>query len=143
MPKEESFPFPMKYTAVTRTTHTSLDVLMEKHLEDYWNVDGERKLSDAWTGFTRFVLLKERPPEGYTWSGAIPGFVIQKNSSRGPKHGVSERQVMFYKAKQMLQKARQCKHGSHPTILSRWSEQQGYRKSLTEHNIGEKEALRS
>ena len=29
---------------------------------------------------------------------SIPGFVIQKNSSRGPKHGVSEGQVMFYKA---------------------------------------------
>ena len=32
-------------------------------------MDGERELSDAWTGFTRFVLLKERPPEGYAWSG--------------------------------------------------------------------------
>ena len=26
-------------------------------------------MSDAWTGFTRFVLLKERPLDGYTWSG--------------------------------------------------------------------------
>ena len=32
-------------------------------------MEEERELSDAWTGFTRFVLLKERPPEGYTWSG--------------------------------------------------------------------------
>ena len=31
-------------------------------------MDGERELSDALTGFTRFVPLKERPPEGYTWS---------------------------------------------------------------------------
>ena len=31
--------------------------------------DGERELSDAWTGFSRFVLLKERPPEGHTRSG--------------------------------------------------------------------------
>ena len=30
---------------------------------------------------------------------------------------------MFFKAKQMLKKARQSKHGSHPTILSRWYEQ--------------------
>ena len=30
MPKEESFPIPMKYIDVTRTTHTSLDVLLEK-----------------------------------------------------------------------------------------------------------------
>ena len=34
---------------------------------------------------------------------------IKKNSSRGPKHGVSERHVKFYKAKQMLKKARQEK----------------------------------
>ena len=72
---------------------------------------------------------------------SIPGFVIEKNSSRGPKHGVSERQVMFYKAKQMLKKARQGKHGDHPRILSRWYEQEGDRKSLAEHNIGEKEVM--
>ena len=60
---------PLKYIDVTRTTYTSLDVLLEKNIEDYWNVDGQREFSDAWTGFTRFVLLKGRPPEGYTWSG--------------------------------------------------------------------------
>ena len=43
--------------------------MLEKQIEDYWNVDGERELSDAWTVFTRFVLLEERSPEGYTWSG--------------------------------------------------------------------------
>ena len=32
-------------------------------------MDGERELSDAWTSFTRFILLSERPPDGYTWSG--------------------------------------------------------------------------
>ena len=68
MPKEETFPIPTKYIDVTRTTHTSLDVLLEKHIEDYWNVDGERELSDAWTGFTRIILLNERPIDGYTWS---------------------------------------------------------------------------
>ena len=69
MPKEESFLIPLKYIDVTRTTHTSLDVLLEKHIEDYWNVDEDRELSDAWTGFTRFVELNERSPDGYTWSG--------------------------------------------------------------------------
>ena len=43
--------------------------MSEKHNEDYWNVDGERELSDAWTGFTRFIALKETPPDGYTRSG--------------------------------------------------------------------------
>ena len=37
-------------------------------LEDYCNVDGEKELSDAWTSFTRFILLNERPPDGKTWS---------------------------------------------------------------------------
>ena len=72
---------------------------------------------------------------------SIPGCVTKKNSSRGPKHGVSERQVMLYRAKQMLKKARQAKHRNHPTILSRWHEQEGYRKSLAEHNIGDKEVM--
>ena len=43
--------------------------MLEKQIEDCWNVGGEKELCDAWTGFTRFVLLRERPPEGYTWSG--------------------------------------------------------------------------
>ena len=38
---------------------------------------------------------------------SITGYVIKKNSSRGAKHGPSERQRMYYQAKQMLKKARQ------------------------------------
>ena len=62
MPTGESFPIPIKYIDLTRTTYTSLDVLLEKNIGDYWNVGGERELSDVWTGFTRFNLLNERPP---------------------------------------------------------------------------------
>ena len=47
MPREESFPIPLKNIDVTRTTHTSLDVLLEKNIDDYSNVDGDRELSDA------------------------------------------------------------------------------------------------
>ena len=69
VPREESIPIPLKHIDVTRTTDTTLDVMSEKHIDDYWNVDGERELSDARTGFTRFILLNERPRDGYTWSG--------------------------------------------------------------------------
>ena len=62
VPIEESFPIPLKYIDVTRTTDTSTDVMSEKHIEDHWNVDGERELSDAWTGFTRFIVLNKKPP---------------------------------------------------------------------------------
>ena len=68
---------------------------------------------------------------------SIPGYVIKKNSSRGAKHGPSERETMFYQSKQMLRKARQQKPGSHPTILSRWYTDESYRNSLS--GIGWKE----
>ena len=37
-PREESFPIPLKYIDVTRTTHTNLDVKQEKRIDDYWNI---------------------------------------------------------------------------------------------------------
>ena len=47
MPKEESNPIPLKYIDVTRTTYSSLEVMLEQQIEDYSNVDGEKELSDA------------------------------------------------------------------------------------------------
>ena len=61
--------FPLKYIGVTRTTPTNLDVKQEKRIDDYWNIDGSRDLSDPWTGFTQFTLLEEKAPDGYMWSG--------------------------------------------------------------------------
>ena len=52
-PREESFPIPLKYIDVSRTTHTNLDVKQERRIDDYWNIDGSRDLSDPWTGFTQ------------------------------------------------------------------------------------------
>ena len=71
---------------------------------------------------------------------SISGYVIKKNRKRGVQHGASERQKMYFQAKQMLKKARQGKHGGHPTILSRWYADEEYRKSLSdigwrEHHI--------
>ena len=68
-PREESFPIPLKYIDVSRTTHTNLDVKQEKRIDDYWNIDGSRDLSDPWTVFTQFTLLEEKAPDGYMWSG--------------------------------------------------------------------------
>ena len=72
-PREGSFPIPLKYIDVTRTTHTNLDVKQEKRIDDYWNIDGSRDLSDPWTGFTQFTLLEEKPPDGYMWSQETMG----------------------------------------------------------------------
>ena len=59
-PREESFPIPLKYIDVTRTTHTNLDVKQEKRIDDCWNIDGSRDMSDPWTVFTQFTLLEEK-----------------------------------------------------------------------------------
>ena len=67
-PREDSFPLPLKYIDVSRTTQTNLDVMLEKRIDDYWNIDGSRDLSGSWTGFTQFTLLDEKPPDGYVWS---------------------------------------------------------------------------
>ena len=68
-PREESFPIPLKYIDVSRTTRSNLDVMQERRIDDYWNIDGSRDLSDSWTGFTHFTLLEEKLPEGKMWSG--------------------------------------------------------------------------
>ena len=34
-------------------------------MDDYWNTDGSRDLSDLWTGFAQFTLLDEKAPDGY------------------------------------------------------------------------------
>ena len=62
-PREESFTTPLKYIDVSRTAHTNLDVKQEKRIDDYWNTDGSRDLSDPWTGFTQFTLLEDKAPD--------------------------------------------------------------------------------
>ena len=48
---------------------------------------------------------------------------------------------MYYKAKEMLQKARQPKHGGYKTILERWHKDDKYRKSLSEIGWTEKQII--
>ena len=58
MPKEDTFPIPVKYIDVASSTYTNLDVMQEKRLDDCWNVDSNRSLSVSWKGFTKFCLRK-------------------------------------------------------------------------------------
>ena len=81
--REESFPIPLKYIDVSRTTHTNLNVKQEKRIDDYWNIDGSRDLSDPWTGFTQCTLLEEKPPDGYMWSR---GRLTRKQLTSRPDH---------------------------------------------------------
>ena len=70
-PREESFPVPLKYSDVSR------------RIDDYWNIDGSRDLSDSWTGFTQFTRLEEKPPDGYMWSG---GRLTKRQATSKPDH---------------------------------------------------------
>ena len=68
VPTEESFLIPLTYWRYQNYwNHVRCDV--GENIEDYWNVHGDRQLSDTWTDFTRFTILSEKPADGYTWSG--------------------------------------------------------------------------
>ena len=62
VPREDAFSTPLKCIDVTRNTRTSLDVMLEKSIDDYWNV----RYVD-W--FTIFTVLSEKPLDGCTWFG--------------------------------------------------------------------------
>ena len=42
VPREESFPIPLRYIDVTRATSTTLDVMLERRIDDYWHIEGNR-----------------------------------------------------------------------------------------------------
>ena len=52
------FPILVSYMDVQRQTKTSI-------VDDYWNTDGDRLLSEPWIGVTRFALPNNNPPEGF------------------------------------------------------------------------------
>ena len=52
-------PYSLKHIDVSRTTRTNLDVKQEKRIDDYWNIDGSRNLSDL------LDTLEEKPPTDF------------------------------------------------------------------------------
>ena len=60
-----TFPIPPRYIDVTTRTPTTLDVLQESRVDDYWNINGDRNLSEPWTSFMQFTILNEKKhPDG-------------------------------------------------------------------------------
>ena len=91
-PREESFPFPLKYIDVSRTSRTNLDVMQEKRIDDYWNIDGSRDLSDPWTGFTNFTLVEEKLPEGIF---VVQGEINEKTADIQARSFIAENNTSF------------------------------------------------
>ena len=112
-----------------------------------------QKNSMSWSQFLyRDCLLQLREKLTYKRSLAtfqktnydcfsIPDSVIRKNCSRGPKHDQSERQIMFFKTKKRLQKARQSKHGNHPNDSRTMVCTKKIRDSFADHYIDEKKIM--
>ena len=76
-------PYSTKIHDVCRNTHTNLDVKQEKRIDDYWNIDGSRDLSDPWTSFTQFTPLEEKAPDRFVRSGER---LTRKQRTSKPDH---------------------------------------------------------
>ena len=111
-PREESFPIPLKYIDISRTSHTNLDVKQEKRIDDYWNIDGSRDLFGYWTGFTQFILLEEKPPNGYMWSGER---LTRKQLTSGPDH---------FMARTLGENGKECQAEGEAKVVT-WKAQSG------------------
>ena len=66
--------------------------MLERRIYDHWNFAGDP--SDSWTAFTRFTILDEKPPDGYTWSGER---LTKKQTTSTPdrhvRSGATERKI--------------------------------------------------
>ena len=71
--------------------------MQEKRVDDHRDVDGDRILSDSWTGFTKFTLLNEKPPPGFLRSGR------RLSQSKQQPENIRKARVDYREAK-----ARQC-----------------------------------
>ena len=68
VPKESHhFRIPSKYLDVVSKQKTNLDKAEENSIDDSWNIDGNRILSESWSGSTRFRILRKHAPQGYSW----------------------------------------------------------------------------
>ena len=79
--EEESFPFPLKYIDVSRTTHTNFDVMQESRIDDFWKFRWIKRFvrfldrlhsvySIKWETSRRIcVVLPETDNSGEEWQG--------------------------------------------------------------------------
>ena len=63
-PKESSFSMSLNYFDIVSQTKTILDTLEGSRIDDPWNIDGNRVLSDSWSRSSIFRVLNKRPLRG-------------------------------------------------------------------------------
>ena len=70
---------------------------------------------------------------------SFPGYVIKESPTHGARYGPSVRQTMYFKAHDVLKKARKPQNGNCKTILERWHDDDKYRKSLSDVGLTEEQ----
>ena len=75
--------------------------MQESRIDDYWNIDGSRDLSDSWTVFTQFTLLNEKPPDGYMWFGER---LTKRQATSRPDHLWPEHCTKLARSAKLMEK---------------------------------------
>ena len=65
MYRRRNMPNPTRILSGDHDNAHESGVLQESRIDDCWNVDANRHLSAAWTGFTQFTILDEKPPNEF------------------------------------------------------------------------------
>ena len=78
---QDDCPIPLKYIVVQRQTKTNIDVLREATIDDYWNIDGDKSLSEPCV--TRFEQHNKEPPKGHMW---VQGRLTKKQVTARPEY---------------------------------------------------------
>ena len=76
-------------------------------------LDGLRRTSCYLPELLVKIMVKLRQKPNNNDAVSIPGYVMKKNIKRRARHGPSERQRIYKKVRDMLDKAGQKKHGQH------------------------------
>ena len=86
-PREESFPVPLKYIDVSRTTHANLDVKQEKRIDDHGISMGQEICLILGNVSLALFYWKKTPPDGYMLSGER---LTRKQLTSRPDHSCPE-----------------------------------------------------
>ena len=55
---------------------------LQRSIDDLWNSDGERTLSESWSGASRFRILNKSPFQGDSW---VAGGLTKKQVTSRPE----------------------------------------------------------
>ena len=70
--------------------------MQESRIDDYWNVDGSRELSDSWTCFTQFTLIR--------WETSKQIFVVRVETDKA----ASDIQARSFMARTLERIGKKC-----------------------------------